>query len=252
MGRFEGKSALVTGAASGMGRATTLAFANEGANVLAVDIDADGLATLATEAAEASGSVVTHHAAIGTRDAGHAAVAAAVEAFGGLDVLANVAGVVRSAHTVDVTEDDWNLMFSVNVSGMFWLCQAALGAFDGGGVIVNVASNAGLMGQAYFAGYCASKGAVVNLTKALAMPFAKDNSTRINALAPRQTPTPMTGTTALLDLKTSFGAVRNELESAGQPTTGERTVEIHAQTSAGDIDVVRAVLDDADVAGGRR
>ncbi|WP_291826357.1 SDR family NAD(P)-dependent oxidoreductase [Candidatus Microthrix sp.] len=150
MGRFEGKSALVTGAASGMGRATTLAFANEGANVLAVDIDADGLATLATEAAEASGSVVTHHAAIGTCDAGHAAVAAAVEAFGGLDVLANVAGVVRSAHTVDVTEDDWNLMFSVNVSGMFWLCQAALGAFDGGGVIVNVASNAGLMGPGLF------------------------------------------------------------------------------------------------------
>ena len=197
MGRFEGKSALVTGAASGMGRATTLAFANEGANVLAVDIDADGLATLATEAAEASGSVVTHHAAIGTRDAGHAAVAAAVEAFGGLDVLANVAGVVRSAHTVDVTEDDWNLMFSVNVSGMFWLCQAALGAFDGGGVIVNVASNAGLMGQAYFAGYCASKGAVVNLTKALAMEFAKDNSIRIDALAPGQTATPMTGTIEL-------------------------------------------------------
>lgn len=195
MGRFEGKSALVTGAASGMGRATTLAFANEGANVLAVDIDADGLATLATEAAEASGSVVTHHAAIGTRDAGHAAVAAAVEAFGGLDVLANVAGVVRSAHTVDVTEDDWNLMFSVNVSGMFWLCQAALGAFgESGGAIVNVASNAGLMGQAYFSGYCASKGAVVNLTRALAMEFAKDNGIRINCLAPGQTSTPMTGT----------------------------------------------------------
>ena len=200
MGRFEGKSVLVTGAASGMGRATTLAFAREGANVLAVDIDADGLETLTPEAADAPGTVVTHEAAIGTRDAGHAAVAAAVEAFGGIDVLANVAGVVRSDHTADVTEADWDLMFSVNVSGMFWLCQAALDAFgEDGGVIVNVASNAGLMGQAYFAGYCASKGAVVNLTRALAMEFAKNNKIRINCLAPGQTATPMTGTIRLPD-----------------------------------------------------
>ncbi|MEZ5382006.1 MAG: SDR family oxidoreductase [Microthrixaceae bacterium] len=198
MGRFEGKSVLVTGAASGMGRATTLAFAAEGANVLGVDLDAEGLAAMAAEAGDLSGRVLTHRATIGTQAAGQAAVAAAVEAFGGLDVLANVAGVVRSDKIADVTEDDWNLMFAVNVSGMFWLCQAALGAFgEDGGAIVNVASNAGLMGQAYFAGYCASKGAVVNLTRSLAMETAKNNKIHINALAPGQTATPMTGTIEL-------------------------------------------------------
>ena len=118
------------------------------------------------------------------RTACRAAVAACVERFGGLDVLANVAGVARSHHMVDVDEEVWRLIMGVNVDGMFWMSQAAVPHLqERGGNIVNVASNAGLMGQAYTVPYCASKGAVVNMTRAMAMEFVKSNI-RVNAVAP--------------------------------------------------------------------
>lgn len=181
MGRFEGKVVIVTGAASGVGRATSRQMLDGGAQVFGVDVDAEGLDALASELdAEFTAGVYD----IRTREACHDAVSAAVHTYGGLDVLANVAGVARSHHVADVDEDVWALIMDVNVTGMFWMTQAAIPhLLERGGNVVNVASNAGLMGQAYMVPYCASKGAVVNMTKALAMEFVK-SSVRINCVAP--------------------------------------------------------------------
>jgi len=189
--RFAGKVALVTGAASGMGRATCLRLAAEGAQVFGIDIDEKRLEETTGEIREAGGQVETRVCDVTRRDPCFAAVAAALAAWGRLDVLANVAGIVRFAHTPEMSEQDWNRVLAVNLSGPLYLSQAAIPhLLESGGNIVNVASNAGLMGQAYTAAYCASKGGLVQLTRSLAMEYMK-RGIRINAVCPAGTDTPM-------------------------------------------------------------
>lgn len=186
-GRFEGKVAVVTGAASGVGRATAQRLATEGATVWGIDVDADGLAGTA----DGHDRIRSRLADISSREACHAAVAACVEAEGRLDVVANVAGVLRSGHLADLTESDLGLMWGVNVAGMLWMCQASMPHLvQTDGAVINIASNAGLMGVAYHAGYAATKGAVVNLTRSLAMEFVR-TGVRINCVAPGGVKTPM-------------------------------------------------------------
>lgn len=186
-GRFEGKVALVTGAASGVGRATAQRLAAEGATVWGIDVDGDGLAGTA----DGEDRIRTRVADISSQAACQAAVAACVEADGRLDVVANVAGVLRSGHLADLTEADLGLMWGVNVAGMLWMCQASIPHLvQTDGAIINIASNAGLMGVAYHAGYAATKGAVVNLTRSLAMEFIR-TGVRINCVAPGGVKTPM-------------------------------------------------------------
>ena len=197
--RFDGKVALVTGAASGMGRATCLRLAIEGAQAFGVDIDEKGLEETAGAIREAGGQVETRVCDVTRRDQCFAAVDAALAAWGRLDVLANVAGIVRFAHTPEMSEQDWNLVLAVNLSGPLYLSQAAIPhLLETGGNIVNVASNAGLMGQAYTAAYCASKGGLVQLTRSLAMEYMK-RGIRINAVCPAGTDTPMNRTVEFPD-----------------------------------------------------
>jgi len=189
--RFENKVALVTGAASGMGRATAVRLASEGARVFGLDVDAQGLAETEQTVKDAGGQISNSVRDVTDRDQCFEAVREAAETGGRLDVLANVAGIVRFAHAPEMSADDWNQVLAVNLSGPFYLCQAALPhLLETGGNIVNVASNAGLMGQAYTTAYCASKHGLVGMSKSLAMEFIKHN-VRVNVVAPAGTDTPM-------------------------------------------------------------
>jgi NAD(P)-dependent dehydrogenase (short-subunit alcohol dehydrogenase family) len=183
---FEGKVALVTGAGSGIGRATTLRLVSEGATVFAHDVDEGRL----KETDElAGGGLATRVGDVTDPDECKAAVAAAVGELGRLDVLGNIAGIARGEHVTDVTVEQYRRMMGVNVDAYFFLAQAAIPhLLETGGNIVNIASNAGLMGQAYTVVYCMSKGAVVQLTKALAMELMK-TPLRVNAIAPGGTMT---------------------------------------------------------------
>jgi meso-butanediol dehydrogenase/(S,S)-butanediol dehydrogenase/diacetyl reductase len=179
---FEGRVALVTGAASGLGRATALRLAAEGARVVAVDVDAPGLADL--QDACPAGSFRALPRDLSTAAACREVVASAVELESGLDVLCNVAGINRFHHFLEMPEADWQQILAVNLSSVAFLCQAALPhLISRRGCIVNVASVAAQKGQAYTVAYCASKGAIVQLTRALAMEFI-DEPVRINAVAP--------------------------------------------------------------------
>ena len=191
MGRFDGKVALITGAASGMGQAVAVRLASEGASVFGVDVNEDGLAETASQIADAGGRVETQRCDIRSVDECAAAAAGCVDAFGRIDVLGNIAGVSWQDRVEDVTEEKWDLMFDVNVKGVFFLTQAALPhLLASGGNIVNFASNAGIQGLAYTSHYCATKGAVVQLTRALAMELGK-TEVRVNAIAPGGVDTPM-------------------------------------------------------------
>jgi meso-butanediol dehydrogenase/(S,S)-butanediol dehydrogenase/diacetyl reductase len=179
--RYDGRVALVTGAASGIGRAVALRLAQEGATVLALDLDAAGLAATRDDA---DGNVVVRACDVTSADDCRAAVEFAVNECGRIDVLGNVAGIARGEHFGEVTEAAYRQMMAVNVDGYFFMAQAAIPhllATDG--VIVNIASNAGLIGQAYTVVYCMTKGAVVQLTKSLAMEYMKQ-PLRVVAIAP--------------------------------------------------------------------
>jgi meso-butanediol dehydrogenase / (S,S)-butanediol dehydrogenase / diacetyl reductase len=181
MTRFAGRSALVTGAGAGIGQSVALRLAAEGAQVLGVDINTDALERTKSLA---EGAIEIRSADVSKADECRAAVEDAVARFGRLDILGNVAGIARGEHVGEVTEAAYRQMMGVNVDGYFFMAQAALPhLLHDGGVIVNVASNAGLIGQAYTVVYCMTKGAVVQLTRALAMEYLK-TPLRVVAIAP--------------------------------------------------------------------
>lgn len=183
-GRFTGKVALLTGAASGIGRATALRLVAEGAQVFVHDISAGGLESLRAEVEAAGGDIAVRAGDISDRDECRSTVADCVAAFGRLDVLGNIAGIARAEHFTDVAEDAYRRMMGVNVDGPFFMAQAGIPhLIETGGNLVNIASNAGLMGCAYTVVYTMTKGAIVQMTRSLAMEYVK-TPIRVNAIAP--------------------------------------------------------------------
>jgi NAD(P)-dependent dehydrogenase (short-subunit alcohol dehydrogenase family) len=196
--RFDGRVAVVTGGASGIGQATAVRLAAEGATVVAIDVDAAGLATtseLASKAAGAGGLASTVSSLVGDvtdRDFAPSIMEEIVDRHGRLDVLANVAGILRTAITHTASLEDWDRVLSVNLTGTFLCCRAAIPALlDSGGNIVNVSSTAALAGHPWAAAYSASKGGVLALTRTIAVEYGQQGL-RCNAVCPGSIDTPIT------------------------------------------------------------
>ena len=179
-----GKAALVTGAAGGLGRATALKLAGVGANIYAVDINAAALDETLGELRALGVRAEGRATDLGVRENCQAVVAAAVEAFGRLDGLCNVAAVLYTDHATDMPAVDWERTLAVNLSAPFYLIQAAIPhLLEVDGAVVNVTSCAAHRAQAYSAAYCATKAGLSHMTKALAMEFM-NKPIRFNAVAP--------------------------------------------------------------------
>lgn len=190
MARFDGKVVVVTGAASGIGRATALRLAEEGGQVLASDWDLERVTETVKLITDAGGQGRAMKTDVSNYDACGELIAAAVAWGGKLDVLVNVAGVGGFVHTTDETAENFSRTLGVNLHGPFNTARHALPhLLESKGNIVNVASIAGLEAHPYAAAYCASKGGVVMLTKALAMEYAS-RQVRVNAVCPGGIKTP--------------------------------------------------------------
>jgi meso-butanediol dehydrogenase / (S,S)-butanediol dehydrogenase / diacetyl reductase len=188
MGRYDGKVVLVTGASSGLGAATALRIASEGAKVYGVARSVEGLEGMRQRAQ--GGEVAVAPIDVAEPKQCAQAVADCVARFGRLDALVNVAGRHDFRHTHGVTEQQWLQDLAVNLNGPFFLSQAAIPhLLETHGNIVNVASIAGLQGQPYSAAYCSAKHGLLGLTKALAMEYMKA-PLRVNAIVPGGMDTP--------------------------------------------------------------
>jgi NAD(P)-dependent dehydrogenase (short-subunit alcohol dehydrogenase family) len=190
-GRYAGKTVLVTGAASGIGRAAAERLATEGARVLCADLNEAAVKEAADAIQREGGDATAGTCDVSDPEACRSIVADAVAAFGHLDVLCNVAGVGLHEHATRITAEQWNRVIAVNLSGTFFTCQAAIPhLLESRGNIVNTASSAGLAGVAYTSAYAASKGGVVMLTKELAVEFGRQGL-RVNCVCPGGVDTPL-------------------------------------------------------------
>ena len=203
MGSADGRRAIVTGAASGIGRATAELLAAEGAAVVLADVNEPAGRAVAEGIQERGGRAVFVRCDVTSSADCAATVGAAVETFGGLDILCNNAGIIRRADVVETTEDEWARVMAVNVTSVFLMSKHAIPvmAAGGGGAIVNTGSGWGLKGGDRAVSYCASKGAVVNLTRAMAIDHGPQGI-RVNCVCPGDTDT---------------GMLREEARQLGEP-----------------------------------
>ncbi|MEV6162208.1 SDR family oxidoreductase [Streptomyces sp. NPDC052052] len=204
MNRFDGVKVLLTGAGSGIGRATALRLVSEGAAVFAVDLSSEGLAETAATAS-GPGRIVTRVADVTDEDAVVETVRAAAEGLDGIDVLVNVAGIHRTTPIDRLTVADMQRLFLVNTVGAALFCREALPLLpDGSGVIVNVVSSAAAHGNPYMTAYAASKGALLGFSLSLAAEVAH-RGIRVVPVSPGSVATPLAGPHVLPpDLDTSY------------------------------------------------
>jgi NAD(P)-dependent dehydrogenase (short-subunit alcohol dehydrogenase family) len=192
MKTLEGKCALITGGASGIGRATAQVFAEEGAAVAIADINDMAGRVFVRDIKATGGEALYIHCDVTRAEDCQRAVEKTVEQLGGLDILFNNAGMIRRANVVETSETEWDQVMAVNVKSVFLMSKFAVPimAAAGGGSIINSGSGWGLKGGSKAVSYCASKGAVVNMTRAMAIDHGGDNI-RVNCVCPGDTDTPM-------------------------------------------------------------
>lgn len=186
------KTAMITGAASGIGRATALLLSEAGANIAVLDIDDQGGGVVADHIVEQGGQAIYLHCDVtGASDCQHA-VGRTIQEFGDIDILFNNAGIIRRASVLDTSEEEWDLVMAVNVKSIFLLSKLVIPFMEkaGGGAIVNTSSGWGMVGGKKAVSYCASKAAVVNMTRAMALDHGSQNI-RVNCICPGDTDTPM-------------------------------------------------------------
>ncbi|HEX9683476.1 MAG TPA: SDR family oxidoreductase, partial [Acidimicrobiales bacterium] len=171
--RLDGRIALITGGASGQGRAASVLFARAGATVVVADINDAGSDETVEMVQQAGGAAMAVHADVAQRHDVEAMIAAATDSFGRLDVLYNNAAVQMSGHLVECTDDEWDLTIATNLDAVFWACRASIPhMLDGGyGSIINTASVLGLIGSAGYCAYGAAKAGLVALTRQIAVEY---------------------------------------------------------------------------------
>jgi meso-butanediol dehydrogenase / (S,S)-butanediol dehydrogenase / diacetyl reductase len=209
MGRLDGKVAVITGAASGIGKATVLSFLADGATVVAADMSAEGLAGLAAELPDAS--LRTAQLDVGSAEGVEAFFGTVAATEGRLDILVNSAGIGGRGTVESTTEELWDRVIRVNLTSIFLMCKHAVPMMKeiGGGRIINMGSGAGVVGVKEQAAYCASKGGVVLLTKQMALDYAPFGI-RVNSVCPTTVLTPM---------------VQNRLNTMPDPEQARRDLE---------------------------
>lgn len=227
---LEGKVAMVTGAASGIGRGIALRLAEVGAAIVILDIDTDGGEATANSITERGEKARFEKCDVRASRDCKAAVANSIAAFGKIDILCNNAGVVVRKDIVQLQEEEWDLALDVTLKGIFLLSREAIPHMirSGGGVIINTGSGWSLKGGPQAASYCAAKAGVLNLTRAMAIDHGKHNI-RVNCVCPGDVDTPM---------------LRSECRQLGQETSAFMQEAAHrplARVGTPD-DVANAVL----------
>ncbi|MFJ8621646.1 SDR family NAD(P)-dependent oxidoreductase [Kitasatospora sp. NPDC093550] len=226
MERFSGRNVLVTGGGSGIGRATVHRILAEGGKVVAVDVDEDGLKkTLDRAATDGTAERLTIRVLdISDETAVVAGVAEAVAALGGLDVLVNAAGILRSSHTHETTLEFWNKLLAVNLTGTFLMTREALPALlaTGRGVVVNFSSTSAGFAHPYMAAYAATKGGIQSFTHAIASEYAKQGL-RAVCVAPGSIDSGMTNNPGL-PADADFSLLAKLSPALGQGFAGPETV----------------------------
>ncbi len=237
MGRFTDKTVIVTGAGSGIGAATAVRFAEEGAAVVLVGRTRDKLDRVAAKLD--AGRTLVHAGDVSDRAAVEALVAATLTRFGGIDVLVNNAGVAALGGLLDASLDDYRNTMAINVDGVLYGCRAAMPhLLKSGGSIVNVSSVSGLGGDWGFSFYNASKGAVSNLTRALALEFG-GRGVRVNAVAPSLTLSDLTA--GMMENEAVMAKFRDRIP-LGRAAKGEEVAAVIAFLASPDASFVNGVV----------
>jgi len=245
MKRFENKAVLVTGAASGIGFATALRLAEEGASLALFDVNREGLERAAKECEARGADVATRIVDVANTDDARAAVGEVIARFGRLDVLCNVAGVLHAHHSHELPLEEWNRILAINLTGAFVVTQAALPALlEARGNIVNVSSTAALAGHPYMLAYAASKGGLLAMTTTLAVEYGKQGL-RVNAICPGGILTPIRNVRIPKDADFSLMARISPLDEARPPETCASVIAFLASDDAAHINGEHVRVDGA-------